>query len=295
MSRIVITGAVGNLGWKLLRHLVGLEGATEVVGLDVRLPNERELAELNAGGNADKAKFAVCDLTDWNDARWRDVMRGADGVVHFAARNPFPEANWSESNASLDMTLNLALAAVDAGVRRFVCVSSNHVMGRYLNEPLASSIGTGRLTTSLDHAVGTVWNTGVRDMDSTIYAVSKSSGERICHALGARSEGKTTFVCVRVGWCQPGENLKTTLSAAGTVTQPRGAGEETEADVWFRNMWLSNRDFAQLFEKAVFANHTGWPGGCVVVNGVSNNTGMKWSLDEGRRYLNYEPVDDVNG
>lgn len=294
MSRIVVTGGLGNLGFKLIRHLIGFKTTDEVVGLDVRLPNESELVELNASENANKARLVVCDLTDWKDERWQSVVREADGVVHFAARNPFPEANWSESNASLDMTLNLTLAAVDAGVRRFVFVSSNHVMGGYLNEPLASSIGPGELTTSLDHAVGTIWNTGVRDMDSTIYAVSKSSGERICHALGARAQGKTSFVCVRVGWCQPGENLKTTLSAAGTVTQPRGAGDETTADVWFRNMWLSNQDFAQIFEKALFADHSKWPGACVVVNGVSNNSGMKWSLTEARQYLNYQPVDDVN-
>lgn len=299
MSRILITGALGNLGFKLLCHLVTLDQITEVVGLDIRLPNEAELASLKLvtpprNTNTDKARFITADLTDPTDARWRDALNNIDAVVHFAARNPYPEANWSESNASLDMTLNLALAAVEKNVRRFIFASSNHVMGGYLNEPLASSIGAGGLTTSLDHAVGTKWHTGVRDMDSTIYAVSKSSGERICRALGNASKGKTSFVSIRIGWCQPGENLKTTLSAAGTVTQPRGPGEETPADIWFRNMWLSNRDFSQLFEKALFADRAALPEPAVVVNGVSNNTGMKWSLDEGRQYLNYNPVDDVN-
>ena len=31
----------------------------------------------------------------------------------------------------------------------------------------------------------------------------------------------------------------------------------------------------------------------VVVNGMSNNTGMRWSLDEARGLLGYEPVDDA--
>lgn len=295
MSRILITGALGNLGFKLLSHLITLDQITEVVGLDIRLPNEAELTSLKLVTTDDKTRFITGDLSNPSDARWREALNKIDAVVHFAARNPFPEANWSESNASLDMTANLGLACVEKNVRRVIFASSNHVMGGYLNEPLASSIGAGGLTTSLDHAVGTKWHTGVRDMDSTIYAVSKSSGERICRALGNASNGKTSFVSIRIGWCQPGENLKTTLSAAGTVTQPRGHGEETPADIWFRNMWLSNHDFAHIFERAIFADSKTWPEPAVVVNGVSNNTAMKWSLTEGRQFLNYQPIDDVNG
>ena len=59
-------------------------------------------------------------------------------------------------------------------------------------------------------------------------------------------------------------------------------------------MWLSNRDFAHLFERAVNADPGGWPAPAIVVNGMSDNTGMAWSLDETRRYLGYQPLDDVN-
>jgi hypothetical protein len=36
-----------------------------------------------------------------------------------------------------------------------------------------------------------------------------------------------------------------------------------------------------------------WPEPCIIVNGMSNNSGMAWSLDETRRWLGYEPQDDV--
>jgi nucleoside-diphosphate-sugar epimerase len=237
-----------------------------------------------------------CDVADWQDNRWRDALATCDAVVHFAARNPYPEADWNDANTSLDMTMNVALAAVDAGVRRFVFTSSNHVMGRYKDEPLASMIGPGQLTTDLTQGVGTLWHTGEQQLDSTVYASAKSAGERLCHVLAGRSAGRTSFVCIRVGWCQPGENSPSTLSAAGTPTQKvqsSGDPDWLRADRWFKQMWLSNRDFAQLFEKAIFADRALWPSDSIVVNGMSANSGMKWSLREAREWLGYEPVDDV--
>lgn len=296
MSRIAITGAAGNLGWKLITHLVSLDHVSQLVGLDLQPARRQQLDQLRTHGQLDKVQFVSCDIADWRDRQWRDALAGCDAVVHFAARNPYPEASWDDANASLDMTMNLGLAAVDSGVRRFVFTSSNHVMGRYKDEPFSSACGPGQLTTDLEHAVGTRWDTGERPLDSTIYAVAKSSGERLCHALAARSAGRTSFVCVRVGWCQPGNNRPTTLSAAGTPTQAVRSVADADwlrADRWFKQMWLSNRDFAQLYEKAIFADSATWPSDCIVVNGMSANAGMKWSLREARDLLGYEPVDDV--
>ncbi len=298
MKRVVITGAAGNLGWKLVRHLCADGQVSRVVGLDLNPPTEQQLAELSAAGHGNRFKGVCCDLSDGGDRRWREEMGRCDAVVHFAAKNPFPEATWDDANTSLDMTINVALAAVEAGVGRFVFVSSNHVMGRYKDEPLASTIGPGELTTGRPHAVGTVWHTGDRLMDSTVYAVAKSSGERVCRALATHCSGRTTFACVRVGWCQPGDNLPATLSAAGTPTQAIGSANAAGFDAteqWFRSMWLSNRDFAHLFERAVMADSAGWPHPCIVVNGMSANTEMKWSLSETAGLLGYRPRDNVAG
>ena len=296
MKRIGITGAIGNLGLKLLEHLVGLSDVSSIIGMDLRQPSEEQLGGLQKLRGIDKAEFVACNLTDANDRRWRDSLSKCDALVHFAAKHPFPEASWNDATTSLDMTLNVGLAAVDAGLDRFIFVSSNHVMGGYLSEPLASQIGPGQLTTDLDHSPGTHWNTGTRLMDSTAYATAKSSGERFCRALAQRSAGKTAFVCPRVGWCQPGDNRPSTLSAAGAITLQTKASDDpaiVAADRWFKNMWLSNRDFEQLFEKTIFADRSRWPDHFVVVNGMSANEGMKWSLMEGREYLGYSPVDNV--
>ena len=76
-------------------------------------------------------------------------------------------------------------------------------------------------------------------MDSTIYATAKWAGERHCQALGQRANGSTTFACIRIGWCQPGENRPDTLSAAGTPTQAQGEQQESPTDRWYKSMWLS--------------------------------------------------------
>jgi nucleoside-diphosphate-sugar epimerase len=296
MNCIAITGACGNLGWKLLCHLVQQPNVEQIFGIAIELPTDEQQRELSQFEGKTKATFVRADLTKTADRRWREVIEQSNAVVHFAAQNPYPEANWGDAVSSLDMTLHVANAAVTAGVKRFVFASSNHVMGRYKDLPLSLSIGPGELTTDLDHAVGTVWTAGDTAMDSTIYAVAKSSGERACRALALQSGGQSEFVCARIGWCQPGENHPSTLSNAGTPTQDSAVladndPESVRNDCWFKSVWLSNRDFVQLFSRALFADSDLWPEPCIVVNAMSQNEAMPWSLTEAKEWLRYEPQD----
>lgn len=295
-SRIAVTGAWGNLGTKLLQHLAAI-GCPHLIGIDAReapagmLESLRTLA--SGQGHADPTIESVSgDLTAWHDQRWRDALARADRVVHFAAQNPFPEATWDDATASIDMNLHLGEAAIEAELSRLVFASSNHVMGRYRT----AGLGPGALTPELTPGVGTVWQAGEQEMDSTVYAVAKLTGERIYTDLAVRSQGRLSCVNVRIGWCQPGENLPTTLNAAGTPTQATVATEDAEATGtanWFRGMWLSNRDFHQLFERALLASAADWPSAAITINGVSGNRGSVWSLTQAERLLGYEPEDDV--
>ncbi len=294
--RIVVTGATGNLGTKLLCHLAFL-GFHRLVGLDIQ-EDQASFARIrrsamDAGHPEPDVEIRKCDLTDPSDDRWRSAVANANGVVHFAAWNPYPEATWGEASASLDMTVNTALAASDSQMcSRYVLATSNHVMGRYRT----AGLGSGELTTDLDEGVGTVWSTGEQWLDSTPYATAKFAGERVCRGLGAQGNG-TDYVCVRIGWCQPGENSKATLSAAGTPTQAGGTGQsnaEIEAtDRWFKGMWLSNRDMVHLFERALVAPSDRWEGGLALVNGMSDNAGMVWSIEGTKKLLGYKPLDNV--
>ena len=161
------------------------------------------------------------------------------------------------------------------------------------------------------------------DVDATPYATAKLFGERACRAAAAqqrRRAGKqapgarlTRVVVLRIGWCQPGENHPATMNAAGTTTLELpvcGEGKEAPAaaaaaaagcddmgdvESWFRHMWLSNADLLRVVDRAMHAQFDKAEDGTrfCIVNAMSNNTGMRWSLERGRHLLGYEPQDDV--
>ena len=96
------------------------------------------------------------------------------------------------------------------------------------------------------------------------------------------------------------------MDASGTVTldhdgdalpDPKQREGDTHSDPallarWYRSMWLSNADHVQLMTCAVDAGAL--PGRHLLVNGNSNNSGMRWS-HEGWDALGYAPVDDAYG
>lgn len=288
-SRILVTGAGGNLGRKLIAHLVAADWCKAIIGVD----RSREALEALQTLGADKLEGVQADLTDPHDPGWRGALDNADAAVHFAAQNPYPDASWDDACASLDMTLHLAGAAGDSGVRRFVFASSNHVMGRYKDEPLADTLSPGTLTTDLTPGPGTRWHNGDRMLDGTPYAVSKLMGERACAAAAARSD-TLTAVSVRIGWAQPGDNAPETINATGVPGKdaPDAPGAE-RALRWFRNMWLSNRDFGEAMVCALLASPEDWPSRAIVVNAMSANSGMAWDLEGARRLIGYAPEDDL--
>lgn len=307
IKQVAVTGALGNLGWKLLCHLAQSGDFTRLVGLDIVAAGAGKVAELLALSPNDslEVEFVECDLADWHDQRWQKALNTVEAVVHFAAMNPYPDASWLEAAVSYDMTLHVVNAAVDSqSVKRVVFATSNHVMGRYKDLPLADKVKAGELSVDQPPEVGTISFNSDGAVDSTAYATAKLMGERLCRASGARSANEpakqTTFVSVRIGWCQPGENRPETLSGSGLPGQepvdlPDGPekDEVERADRWFKGMWLSNRDFLQLFEKAIVADGSTWQDGFALVNGMSNNAGMKWDLEQTRRLLGYDPQDNV--
>ena len=283
---VLITGAGGNLGRKLMAHLLAQDWCERIVALDRSTPS---LAK-----PVDRVQWVSGDLADPSDVQWHDALAGVDAAVHFAAQNPYPDAPWSDASASFDMTLALLAAVSRAGLQRIVFASSNHVMGQYKDAPLADALTPGALTTSLPPGPGTRWFNGREMLQGFAYAASKLMGERACLAEAQRSNGRLTGVCVRIGWCQPGENRPETINTSGLPGEETNAGPDTERDLrWFRNMWLSNRDFTAVMERALLAEAQAWPQPGIVVNGMSANRGMPWDIETTRRLIGYESQDDI--
>jgi nucleoside-diphosphate-sugar epimerase len=288
MRSILITGAGGNLGRKLIAHLLRSEWCAEVIAVD------RSLASLEAAPEDARVRRVEADLKDPKDRRWREALSGTDGIVHLAAQNPDPDAPWTDAAASFDMTLHVVQGAAAAGVKRLVFASSNHAMGRYKDSPLADGLAPGTLRTDLAPGPGTRWFNGREIVDGVAYATSKLMGERLCVAAASLSGGTFSTVAVRIGWCQPGENDPRTINSSGVAGAGPVESPDAERDLrWFRNMWLSNRDFIAVMERALLADATGWPTPGIVVNGMSGNTRMPWDVDTTRRLIGYEPQDDV--
>ena len=252
MKRVLITGAAGNLGGKLAQHLRGRYA--------LRLLDQR----------ADAANEVIgADLSHWVKG-WVQQFEGVDAVVHLAA-NPNPTPPWADLLASnLDSVVNVFNAAAQAGVRRVVFASSNHAMGAYkdLDEPQTITVDT-------PPRPGTRWAQEDKIHDSTPYGALKLVGERVGQGFAAAYG--MSVVNVRIGWVMHGEN------GAGAISDAVGE--------WARLMWLSNRDYCQLMERAIAADLAA--GATVTVNGMSNNSGMRWDLSTAREVLGYTPQDDV--
>jgi len=289
LQTVLITGAAGNLGTKAIRLLETMPWCERIIGLYA--PGTENAA------NQSKLVAVAADLTD-AEGEWQQYMAGVTSVLHLAARNPVPECSWTDATLSFDMTVNIGLSALRNGVGRFVFCSSNHVMGRYKDEPLASTIGPGLLREDLPFGPGTRWSDGNHVIDGTGYASSKLMGERFITQLAAGSSGKLSSVSLRIGWALPGANDPSAINLTGSPNGVNGATESYDEDSarslrWFRNMWLSNPDFERLVIAALTADSSTWPSPGIVVNGVSANRGTDWSLTNGADLIGYRPQDDV--
>ncbi|MBF0268022.1 MAG: NAD-dependent epimerase/dehydratase family protein [Alphaproteobacteria bacterium] len=119
---VLVTGANGFVGRAVCRHL--RENGWPV------------LAAVRPGRPVPEgceARIAP-DLSP--DADWRAALAGASYVIHSAARvhqmGESPELAWeAHRKANLDGTLTLARQAAEAGVKRFVFVSTAKVMGEH--------------------------------------------------------------------------------------------------------------------------------------------------------------------
>ncbi|MBB1629136.1 NAD-dependent epimerase/dehydratase family protein [Achromobacter sp. UMC71] len=291
-ARIVVTGATGQLGRKALAILARQPWCEHLIGIDLHADDTAFSPEVR-----DRLTLVAADL-ERPDPAWTRHFTGVDAVLHLAARHSTPDASWEEALGSYNMTLNVLTAAATHGVRRLVYSSSNHAMGAYKDQPLAATIGPGKLTAATEPAPGTRWFDGERDVHSLAYGTSKVMGERLCRAYSAVTQGRLSTVLARIGWILPGENDPRDMTYSGVAHQrapaPAALDEPARrALAWFHDMWLSNEDFERLLIAALTADSADWPDGSVTVNGVSANQGSAWDVAGGQASIGYAPRDDV--
>ena len=148
-----ISGGAGFLGLHLARRLLGEGHAVRTLDLapldDERL--EREVEELR-GDVRDTTSVAA-------------LVRGAEVVVHAAAALPIQASRESIFSVNVGGTANVLGAALEAGVRRVVVVSSTAVYGVPKVHPIGEDAPL----------VGVGW-----------YGESKIAAEEVCRDFGRR-------------------------------------------------------------------------------------------------------------
>jgi nucleoside-diphosphate-sugar epimerase len=252
---ILITGASGNVGKKLRAHL---EGRYELRLLD--------------NDTAGDSKIVGMDLGTWDEGLI-DILSGVDVLVHLAA-DPSDAKPWEELiSSNLDALSNVFAAAVITRVSRVVFASSNHVMGGYSGRSDA-----GRwLSTKLDHLPGTLYDwPGFGVCDSTPYGAMKLCGERLTRAYAQCANA--VGIAVRLGWINK-------------IRENRPEDLPANASRWFKQMWLSTDDLCQLMEQAIVVPKE--PKTFIVVNGMSDNEGMVWDIEETKQLLGWVPKDGL--
>ncbi len=151
--RVAISGGAGFLGLHLSRRLLA-DGAS-VRTLD--------LAPLDDPGLEGRVEELRGDVRDERDVR--SLVRGADVLVHAAAALPIQASREAIRSVNVQGTATTLAAALEAGVRRVVLVSSTAVYGVPERHPIHED----------DPLVGVGW-----------YGESKIDAERLCGELGRR-------------------------------------------------------------------------------------------------------------
>ncbi|HEX5416223.1 MAG TPA: NAD(P)-dependent oxidoreductase [Chloroflexota bacterium] len=164
-KRVLITGAAGRIGSSLAESLKDK--------YTLRLHYHHTVPE-----NPPVDDIIIADVSDY-DAIARG-MEGIDAVVHMAA-DPSTRASWeSVRDKNINGTYNVYESARQAGVKKVVFASTNHVMGMY----------------DRDGQWPIYANQPVRP--DSLYGVSKAFGE----ALGRHYADQfgLAVICLRIGW-----------------------------------------------------------------------------------------------
>ena len=176
MATVVVTGATGFLGSHITREL--LDRGYRVRGA-VRTPAKG--AWLGALG----AELVAADVT--RPETLVEAFAGADAVISNAALATRKRATWAEfAAANRDGTVNVAQAAVDAGVPRLVQISTVAVYQARLgglNDESTPLLADARVPLSWS-LVTTPWR----------YSLSKSQGEARLWGLAERTGLLTTVL-----------------------------------------------------------------------------------------------------
>lgn len=125
---LLITGGTGSFGHTVLKHFLTTSiGQIRIFSRDEKKQDDmRHELQINYPEYYDKVKFYIGDVRNMQSLR--DVMSDVDYIFHAAALKQVPSCEFFPMEAvrtNIIGTDNLLHAAVEAGVKRVVCLSTD--------------------------------------------------------------------------------------------------------------------------------------------------------------------------
>ena len=127
-STLLITGGTGSFGHTVLKHFLTTDiGQIRIFSRDEKKQDDmRHELQANYPDHANKVKFYIGDVR--NIQSLRDAMPGVDYIFHAAALKQVPSCEFFPMEAvrtNVEGTDNLLHAAIEEGVKRIVCLSTD--------------------------------------------------------------------------------------------------------------------------------------------------------------------------
>jgi uronate dehydrogenase len=245
IRNVLITGAGGTLG-TVLRS--GLHDSYRISGLDRRRGEEWQRQDVR------------------NLSSVRNAFAGVDAVVDLAVKANLASPWKDVQRYNVPATLTVLEAAHQAGVRRVVFASSNHVVGLYERDHPYAAIVAGNYD-GLDPAAIPKITSGYPVRPDSPYAIGKLIGE----AAGRYYSDLHTLsvFCLRIGTVRP-DDVPSSPRAYATL--------------------LTHADLTRLVDCCLRAPEDRLFG---IYYGVSANTWRFWDTAEAAQAIGYEPRDNA--
>lgn len=127
-ATLMITGGTGSFGSTVLKHFLTTDiGQIRIFSRDEKKQDDmRHELQAKHPNYANKVKFYIGDVRDPQSVK--DAMPGVDYIFHAAALKQVPSCEFFPMQAvktNVEGTDNVLHAAIDAGVKRVVCLSTD--------------------------------------------------------------------------------------------------------------------------------------------------------------------------
>lgn len=119
---LLITGGTGSFGNAVLKRFLD----SDIAEIRIFSRDEKKQDDLRKALKNDKVKFYIGDVRNLESVR--DAVKGVDYIFHAAALKQVPSCEFFPMEAvrtNILGTDNVLTAAIDAGVKKVVCLSTD--------------------------------------------------------------------------------------------------------------------------------------------------------------------------